>query len=362
MEYQDTTHQRRTLFRGITGLAFLSTIIALLVLLWRKLRAKRIPVDRGPIKPPLPVYADIQGLTEEEATARQIAGQDNAIYVKPLRSHPEIWKYNTLSIFNLSLVGLAFVQLLLGQPLDALMSLGVMVLNIAVNVVQELVAQRRLRDFVSAAQPKVTVIREGKARNIDANNVVLGDMLVIGPGDQILVDGQLVGEGQVVVDESLLTGESARPTRGAGDQVFAGSYCVSGRAVCESQNVGDQRLVASLVADTQNSKDSLTPIEHIINRILRGLLVIVIIFSVLLIIRYFQMDVGLPIDDFINATNIIFSIAPAGLFFMILLTYTAGTADMAKIGALVHRARSVESLAQVNVICFARAGEINVQS
>jgi magnesium-transporting ATPase (P-type) len=236
------------------------------------------------------------------------------------------------------------------------MSLGVMVLNIAVNVVQELVAQRRLRDFVSAAQPKVTVIREGKARNIDANNVVLGDMLVIGPGDQILVDGQLVGEGQVVVDESLLTGESARPTRGAGDQVFAGSYCVSGRAVCESQNVGDQRLVASLVADTQNSKDSLTPIEHIINRILRGLLVIVVIFSVLLIIRYFQMDVGLPIDDFINATNIIFSIAPAGLFFMILLTYTAGTADMAKIGALVHRARSVESLAQVNVICFARAG------
>jgi cation-transporting ATPase E len=190
------------------------------------------------------------------------------------------------------------------------MSLGVMLLNITVNVFQELIAQVRLRDFVAAAQPKVTVIRGGEPRNIDANNVVLGDLLVIGPGDQVLVDGQLVGEGQLILDESLITGSSTRITKVAGDQVWAGSFCVSGRAVCESQKVGDDRKVAIQGTEAQASGEVLTPIERIIDQVLRGLLVVVTFYSLILVFRYFQMDVGLPVDDLINAANIIFSVRP----------------------------------------------------
>ena len=331
-------------------LAAVAAVGAILVRRWRQRRAERL-------RPVLPTtLLTVGGLTESEAEARRLEGQDNVIQFRHTRSRREIWQENTFTIFNLSLVGVAVVQILLGRPLDVLVSLGVLALNITVNVARELLVRKRLEKVEQDARPQATVIREKKARSVDPRDIVVGDALAVGPGDQLLVDGMVVGQGQMVVDEAVLTGQSKLRTARAGDQVYAGSVCVSGRAAYEAQKVGNQRLIATLIDDTPAVKAELTPLERILNGVLRVLLVIVAILTILLMSAYFRLDTGVPEDLVASAASVISSIAPAGLFFMIILSYTTGTAELVRRGALVQRAQSVESLAQATVVCFAKEG------
>jgi magnesium-transporting ATPase (P-type) len=298
----------------------------------------------------------ISGLSEVQAEERKIEGQDNTLYFRPRRTRRDIYRENVLSIFNLSLVGLAAVQLLFGRPLDALISLGVLILNIGLNVFQESFARMRIKDLLVKTHPRVTVIRDGKTRSIDANDLVVDDMVAFGPGDELLADGMLVHQDNLVIDESMLGVGERRAIKEEGELVFAGSFCVSGRAVYQVQKVGGDRFISTVIEDYPEIQERLTPIEKIINNVLRILLVVVVVFTVLLISAYFNLELPIPEEIFNEIAGIIFGLAPAGLFFMIIVTYAASTADIAKIGALVNRARSVEAMAQVNTICFSREG------
>jgi magnesium-transporting ATPase (P-type) len=348
MEEQEGTRRSRLLILLTAFMAAATLVAAIVVRLWRRRRAPKTP----PATLPLPV----EGLSEEEAEARRLEGQDNVIELRPARTPREIWRDNIYSIFNLSLLGLAFAQLLLGKPLDALLSIGTIFLNIGINMFQELFAQRRLREIEAAGRPRATVIRDGTARSVDPSEIVRSDALVVGPGDQILVDGEVAGEGQFILDESMLTGESHRVLKRGGDAVYAGSFCVGGHGAYVAQRVGDERLIVTQKTRAPAPKEEPTYLERIIERILRILLVIVAVFTALLLAVYFRVDLGRDTQVFTDAVSVIFSIAPASLYFMIVLTYAAGTVDLGKIGALVHRARSVESLAQSTVLCFAKAG------
>lgn len=323
-------------------------------ILFRRWRSSRIAGTSPTVEKNL--LRKISGLSEAEAEARKLEDLDNTIHFKPTRSRREIWRENVLSIFNLSLVGLALVQLLFGRPLDALLSLGVLCLNIGVNVFQEYFARLRIKDILLETRPHVTVIRDRTTRSIDANEMVVGDMVAFGPGDELLADGVIIHQAGLVVDESMLGDGDRRSIKDEGDQVYAGTFCVSGRAVYQVEKVGGDRYITSLIASSEGTKERLTPIEKIINSVLRVLLVVVAFYTIFLIYNY--LNITLPIsDDFFNeVAGIIFSLAPAGLFFMIIVTYAASTADLAKIGALVHRARSVEAMAQVNTICLSREG------
>jgi magnesium-transporting ATPase (P-type) len=300
---------------------------------------------------------DLQGLTEEEAAARKLEGQDNTVHFKPPYTTRQIWRANTLTIFNLSMVGLAVVQILLGKPLDALLTTGVMFLGIGLNAGQQLWARGRLKALEQTTRAQATVVREGMVRSIDPGEVVQGDVLVVGPGDQMLADGQVLGTGQLVVDESMLTGDPRQHTRQAGQAVYAGSFCLAGHGAYEAQKVGSERLIAALTGEFQAVDEELTPLERTMDRLLRILLVIVAVLSLLLLADYFDLLLpGIHMDAFASAASVIFGIAPSSLFLMILVNYAMGTADLARVGALVHRSRSVESLAQATVICFAQAG------
>ncbi len=332
-----------------------AAVAAIAVGIWYRLQERKRLAGRRPA--PTPPVIPVEGLTEAEAEARQVEGRDNVIQLKPPRTKQEIWHENVYNLFNLSLVGLAASQLLLGKPLDALLSLGTIAFNVGINIFQEMFARRRLRDIQQATRPKVTVVRDEKVRSVDPAEIVLGDAIVLGPGDQILVDGELIGDGHIVVDESVLTGDSTRQIRHPGDRVYAGSFCLSGRAACLVEKTGSDRLITNRLSDTPEVKEQLTAIERVIERVLKVLLVVVAVFTIFLLTRYFKWDMGpVPVDAFGEVVSLIFSIAPVTLFFMIVVTYASGTADLGRLGALVNRARSVESLAQATVICFAQEG------
>lgn len=337
-----------TLFASLIGVILLSR--------WRRKRTEKDTDSEKQKHKFSLVDFEITGLSETEAKALQLEGQDNAIQFKPQRSRKEAIIQNTFSIFNLSLLGIALVQLFLGKPLDALLSLGVVIFNIALNTFQEFFARKRIEQVELATRLKATVVRDGKTRSIDPSEIVLGDIVLIGPGDQLPVDGILVGDGEILVDDSVLNFSDKQGMKIKGDHIYAGSICLTGQAAYRTTQVGPDRKIVDVLSEVEVTKQDLTPIQRIIDRVLRGLLIIVAVLMLMLLSANYRLDLGIPVDTIIDASSVIFSIAPAGLFFMILLTYAAGTADLAKIGALVRQARSVESLAQVNVMCFAKSG------
>ena len=350
----DPSSHRPNRNRNILIAIILAAGALLAGVLLRYRRRQQISGTKPPLKQKL--LDKIQGLSKEEAAARIQPDVDNSISFKPVRSRREIWRENIVSIFNLSLVGLALVQLLFARPLDALLSLGVLALNVGINVFQENFARLRLKGILEETSPRVTVIRDRTTQSIDANQLVVGDMVAFGPGDELLADGTIIHQEGLVVDESMLGNGKRRAVKGQGDTVVAGSFCVSGHAVYQVEQIGADRYITKLIEHASATREALTPIEIIIGNVLRVLLVIVAIFTGALVYSYLNIDLPIPVDFFNEVAGIIFSIAPAGLFFMIIVTYAASTVDLAKVGALVHRARDVEAMAQVNTICFSREG------
>jgi magnesium-transporting ATPase (P-type) len=309
---------------------------------------------------------EITGLSANDAATRYTPGIDNSINLRPRRNINSILKSNTFSIFNLSLIGISVAQIFFSTTLDVLISLGVMVLNIGVNTFQELFAREQIEAVEQDASVRSTVIRDGKVQSIDPDLLVPGDALVIGPGDRLMVDGHMIAGTEVIFDESILKPDAKQINKGIDDELYAGSICIDGRCVCEVDAIGRNRRVQSKLAGIQNMSERLTPIERIIDRALKVLLLFVFLFIMIGIANYFRVDLSIPTEEIMDSINVVFTIAPAGLFFMILVTYAAGTADLARFGALVRQARSVESMAQVNVLCLSRGGvltgtQVNIQ-
>ncbi len=355
MDEQRGQPKARHLLEALLLLGGITAVVTVLVGLWlRRRRAKPRERERPP---PSIIPPDVHGLTEAEAQARQKEGQDNIVRFEPIRTPQDIVRDNVLTIFNMSLVGMAFFQLLVGRYLDGLISIGAAAVNIATHIRQELQAGKRLQELELTTRPQATVIREDQARNIDPNQIVQGDVLVVGPGDGFLVDGELLSEQRILVDESMLTDKGDRVAKRAGDPVYAGSFCVVGRAAYKAQKVGADRLVATLTAKSQATRKTRTPMERIVDRILGFMLAMVAILTVLLLVEYFRLDeaVDVNVDVFLGAAGMILGLAPTGLYFMIFLTYVSGTLRLSEQGAIVHRARSIESLAQATILCVTEA-------
>jgi len=156
------------------------------------------------------IAAQPEGLSQHEVLARRAAGQGNTAPAPTSRTYRQIVVENVFTFINSCLFCLGMALALLGRPLDALISTGVIALNILVSVVQEIRAKRTLDRIALLTRPTATVIRDGQACALPPEQLVVGDLLTVGPGDQIVVDGTVIGDGRMQVDESQLTGESQR--------------------------------------------------------------------------------------------------------------------------------------------------------
>ena len=296
------------------------------------------------------------GLTEAEASDRWIEGQSNTAHLKPVRTWAQVRSESVFTVFNLNLIGLALVQGLLSEWWGAFVTLALLALTTGIRVGQQRLAITRLARFRAASDTTVAVIREARLRSIDPDRIVPGDIVVVGPGDQLVVDGMLLGPGSLTVDTSVLTGRRGWQRIEPGGAVHGGTFCAAGRAVYRAERVGAQRLVSSRLADRPTLAATPTPLERLVARILGLLLVVVLLYAALLLAAYLRLDLGAPGDLIAEAAPVIFSLAPSGLYLMIIVSYATGTAELAQRGALVHNARSVESLAETTVLCFTEVG------
>ena len=168
------------------------------------------------------------GLSAAEAQERRGRGEANTAVSGTTRSYAQILRSNVFSFFNTILFVIGIALLVLGRYSDALISVGLGLVNAVISAVQEIRAKRKLDRLQLLDRAPVTVVRDGREVEVAPEEVVRGDVLRVRPGDQIVVDGPLL-DGRVEADESLLTGESDPVAKDPGDELRSGSLCVGGR-------------------------------------------------------------------------------------------------------------------------------------
>ena len=306
-----------------------------------------------------PQYAmgqEIEGLSESEVIARRQRGQGNIAQFQAGRSYLQILRKNAFTFINTVLFAIGVVLVLMGQIGDAVVTAGLVVLNVLVGVFQEGRAKRKLEQIALLTRPKATVVREGHEKAVDPSEVVLGDVLAARPGDQIVVDGQIIGDGRMELDESLLTGESERVLKRAGDPVYSGSFCVTGAAFYEARKVGADCLVHELTAGARAFRQIKTPLQKDVDFIIRILVLLVAPLGILVGISFAMQ--GLPVVESVRAAAVIVALVPQGLFFMTTVAYAMGVVRVVGKGALIQEANAVESISNVNLLCLDKTGTL----
>jgi cation-transporting ATPase E len=298
----------------------------------------------------------LAGLTDEEAAARRARGEGNVAPPATGRSYWQILRENLFTFINITLFGLGFALALLGRWLDAIVSTCVILTNVVVSVVQEVRAKRTLDRIALLTRPQVTLMRSGEERQASPEEIVIGDTLKVGPGDQIVVDGRVVGAGRMSVDESQLTGESSLVDKHEGDPVYSGSFCVSGSAYYVTEKVGTQSLANQITAGARAFRRVLTPLQSQINLVIRIVLLIVVYFELLMVVNSFLKRINLA--QSVENSAIIAGLVPNGLFLSIAVAYAIGAVRIIRFGALVQQSNAIESLSNVDVLCMDKTGTL----
>ena len=298
----------------------------------------------------------MKGLSESEVIARRERGQGNDVRFRTSRSYLDILRKNAFTFINTVLFAIGIVLIMMGQLGDALVTAGLVLLNVIVGVFQEGRAKRKLDQIALLMRPKATVIRGGQEKSVDPSEIVLGDLLVVRAGDQIVVDGQVVGDGRMEVDESLLTGESEHIPKQDGDPVYSGSFCVTGTALYEAQKVGADCLVNQLTASARAFRQIKTPLQREIDFIIRILVLLITQLGILLGISFLMQDV--PLVEGVRVAAVIVALVPQGLFFMTTMAYAMGVVRVAGRGALIQQSNAVESTSHVNLLCLDKTGTL----
>ncbi|HJW22828.1 MAG TPA: HAD-IC family P-type ATPase [Candidatus Limnocylindrales bacterium] len=295
------------------------------------------------------------GLSDAEAERRRDRGLGNAAPPTSTRTYGEILRENVFTFVNNILFALALILALVGRPLDGLVSLFVIGTNIVVGIVQEVRAKRVLDRIAALQQPLARVVRDGATRPVRPEELVLGDLVAIEPGEQLVLDGRLVA-GAVEVDESLLTGESEAVHRAPGDPVASGSFCLSGSGRYEVTAVGEASLANRITAGGRRFRRVLTPLQREIHFVIRLTLAIVIYLQIVVALDALVSRVEL--SQAVAQATVLAGLVPNGLFVAIAITYAAAAVRIARMGALVQQANAIESLSHVDTLCLDKTGTL----
>ncbi len=309
--------------------------------------------------------SSLQGLTQQEVIKRREAGQGNNVTLQTSRSYRQILQENLFTFINAVFLAISLVMLVLRRYGDAFLVVVIIFGGVLVSIYQEIWAKQQLDRIALLNRPIVNVIREGKEYHLDPGEIVLGDILVIQSGDQIVVDGVVVGDGRMDVDESLLTGESDMIPKVAGDPVYSGSFCVSGSACFEAQKVGAETVAYKLVTGARAFRQVYTPLQQEINLVIRVLMLLACFLWILVGIGF--LGRSHPLADIVQRVAVVAGLVPTGLLLAITLAYGMGAVRMLGQDVLIQQANAVESLSHVDVLCLDKTGtlttnQINLQT
>lgn len=302
----------------------------------------------------------LQGLSTYEVDARRAAGKGAVMPSPTGRTYAQIIREDVFTLINNLLFLLCTALLLLGQFSEAVVSAGAVLFNVVISVVQEIRAKRALDRIALLARPKTTVIRDGREQALDPGELVQDDVLVLQPGDQIVVDGPVIGEGRIEVDESLLTGESEPLTKLPGDWLSSGSFCLSGTTCYRAEQLGVESVAGQWTAKARAFRRTATPLQRQLTVVIQSLLLVALYIETILLLIALANQTA--VVEMVRMSVIVVGIVPIGLFLATSVAYALGAFRLAGKSALVQRLSAVESLSNVDVLCLDKTGTITTNT
>lgn len=298
------------------------------------------------------------GLTRSQVEQRCKEGKVNHLPPTSGRSVWDIVRANVFTRINAILAVLFAIVLYTGSIVNGAFGL-LIIANSAVGVIQELRAKRTLDKLSIVGRAKPSVIRDGaEAQEIDREAIVLDDLVEIGPGDQIVVDGVVRSGRDLSVDESSLTGESDPVYKRAGDTVYSGSSVIAGSATYQATKVGAEAYAAKLAAEA--SKFTLTDSELFrgINTILRYITWILIPVGALVIYTQLFRSGSAFKEALLAMVASLVPMVPEGLVLMTTIAFALGVIRLGRHKVLVNELPAIEGLARVDVVCADKTGTL----
>lgn len=297
------------------------------------------------------------GLTDAEVAQRVADGQANDVPERATRSIAHIVRANVFTRINAILGVLFGIVLLTGSLINGLFGMLILA-NSVIGMVQEIRAKQTLDRLAIIGQAKPLVRRQSGTVTLPPGDVVLDDIIELGPGDQIVVDGEVVEARSLEIDESLLTGEADPIAKDVGDKVMSGSFVVAGAGAYRATKVGGDAYAAKLAAEASKFTLVKSELRNGINRILQFITYLLIPVGLLTIYtQLFTTNVGWR-ESVLAMVGALVPMVPEGLVLMTSIAFAVGVVRLGRRQCLVQELPAIEGLARVDVVCADKTGTL----
>ena len=297
------------------------------------------------------------GLTAQQVQEHRMHGWTNQPVDPPSKTTKEIIQENVFTYFNLIFLVLAVLLCLVGSFRD-LTFLPVIVLNTLIGIIQETRAKKVLDNLTMLNAPHAMVIRDGKKSQINAEDLVIDDIVIFEAGNQVCADAEVCA-GEVQVNESLLTGESDEITKRKGDQLMSGSFIVSGQCHARLDKVGADSYIFRLTLEAkamQNTEQS--EMIRSLDKLVKWVGVAIIPIGIILFIQAFVFQGEGFRSSVTSMIAAVIGMIPEGLYLLASVALAVSSIRLAQKKVLLHDMKCIETLARVNVLCVDKTGTI----
>ena len=303
------------------------------------------------------------GLTSEQVNNRVANNLVNVSNVKNKKTIKSILFKNIFTFFNMICFVVAFALIFVGAYSD-LTFLVIVVCNTTIGIIQEIKAKKTL-DKLSLTNSNFTkVIRDGEEQEIYKTEVVLDDVLCLNPGMQIACDS-VVLDGQIEVNESLLTGESQPIKKQKGDELLGGSFISSGTCKAKVNKIGNDNYIAQLSEKAKSFKQSKSELLTSLKNLVKIITIFMIPVAIIMLYnnyKSFTLDptatVSMRYFVITKTAGCIIAMIPAGMFLLTSVALAVSVIRLAKRKTLVQELYCIEMLARTNVLCLDKTGTL----
>jgi cation-transporting ATPase E len=297
------------------------------------------------------------GLTSAEVAQRVADGRANDARSHATRNPSDIVRANVFTRINAILAVLFAIVLATGSLVNGLFGLLILA-NSVIGIVQELRAKMTLDKLSIVGQARPLVRRDGTTREVSPREVVSDDVIELGPGDQIVVDGTVVEESALEIDESLLTGEADPVLKPVGDNVMSGSFVVAGTGAYRATKVGSEAYAARLTAEASNFTLVNSELQAGVNKILSFITYLLIPTGLLIIYTQLFTTHADWRESVLRTVGALVPMVPEGLVLMTSIAFAVGVVRLGRRQCLVQELPAIEGLARVNVVCADKTGTL----
>ena len=297
-----------------------------------------------------------EGLTTKEIQQRIEKGQVNKTQDKVIKSNWEILSNNLFTLFNAFNFSIALALFLVGAYTNMFFIL-IIIMNISIGTLQEIHAKKLVEKLSILAATKAVVIRDSQKIEISTDDIVLDDIIIYQEGNQISSDSILL-EGEVEVNESLLTGEADNILKNVGDTLLSGSYIASGNCYARVKKVGAENYAAKITSKVKKYKKIKSELLDAMNKVTKFTSLFIVPLGVILLVQAYYFRDQTFAESVISSSAGLLGMLPKGLLLLISLTLATGVIKLSRKKVLIQEMHSIETMAHVDVLCLDKTGTI----